>query len=68
MKRIKQFLLDESATAELTSTVIMIAAVGILLAAALAVWYGHVNSFFETAGTRAKEAAGKMEWYNGQGS
>ncbi|MBW1953916.1 MAG: hypothetical protein JRI59_03125 [Deltaproteobacteria bacterium] len=64
MKRIKQFLLDESATAELTSTVIMIAAVGILLAAALAVWYGHVNSFFETAGQGAQGAASSMNWFN----
>lgn len=42
MKRIKKFLLDDSGTAEATSTVIMIAAVGILLATGLIAWYGHI--------------------------
>ena len=40
MERIKRFLLDETATAEATSTVVMIAAVGVLLACGLGIWYG----------------------------
>lgn len=64
MQRIKQFLLDDAATAEVTSTVIMIAAVGILLAAGLAVWYGHIEGFFDTAGTKAQDAAGQMNWFD----
>lgn len=64
MERIKRFFIDDAATAELTSTVIMIAAVGILLAAALAVWYGNVNSFFQTAGQKAVNAANNMNWFN----
>jgi Flp pilus assembly pilin Flp len=50
MKRIKKFLLDDSGTAEATSTVIMIAAVGILLAAGLITWYGHIQTFFDNTG------------------
>ena len=46
MERIKRFLVDDSATAEATSTVIMIAAVGILLAAGLTAWYGGIQGFF----------------------
>lgn len=38
MNSIKRFFRDETATAEATSTVIMIAAVGVLLAARLVVW------------------------------
>jgi hypothetical protein len=55
MERIKRFLLDETATAEATSTVIMVAGVGILLGAALALYYGAVNTFFSSAGTAAKD-------------
>ena len=62
MEKIKRFLLDEAATAESTSTVVMIAAVGILLAAGLFVWYGHLNAFFDTAGTDASLAATKMNF------
>jgi Flp pilus assembly pilin Flp len=50
MKKIKRFLLDESGTAEATSTVIMIAAVGILLATGLILWYGKITTFFTDAG------------------
>jgi hypothetical protein len=57
MERIKRFLLDDSATAEATSTVVMIAAVGILLAAGLIVWYGRLDSFFDTAGANLENAA-----------
>jgi Flp pilus assembly pilin Flp len=56
MERIKRFWLDESATAEASSTVIMIAFVGLLLAAGFAVYYGAMNTFFNTVG-------GKMENY-----
>jgi hypothetical protein len=57
MERIKRFLLDETATAEATSTVVMIAGVGILLAAGLIVWYGQLESFFSTAGGNLNSAA-----------
>ncbi|MDI6813660.1 MAG: hypothetical protein QME75_15980 [Deltaproteobacteria bacterium] len=62
MQRIKHFLVDDSATAEVTSTVIMIAAVGLLLAAGLYVWYGYLNNFFSTAGANAQAAATQMKW------
>jgi Flp pilus assembly pilin Flp len=45
---------------EATSTVIMIAVVGILLTAGLAAWYGNINSFFTGAGTKMSAEAGKM--------
>jgi Flp pilus assembly pilin Flp len=52
MERIRRFWLDESATAEASSTVIMIAFVGLLLAAGFAVYYGAIQTFFEgIAGT-----------------
>ena len=57
MESIKRFLLDETATAEATSTVIMIAAVGLLLAAGLVVWYGGINGFFESASTSVNQGA-----------
>lgn len=57
MERIKRFFLDESATAEATSTVIMIAAVGILLGGALVLWYGQINGFFSTAGNTLQTGA-----------
>jgi hypothetical protein len=60
MERIKRFLLDDTATAEATSTVIMIAAVGILLGAALAAYYGSVNNFFTKAGAGADGYAGRI--------
>ncbi len=60
MERIKRFLLDDSATAEATSTVVMIAAVGILLAGGLIVWYGQLESFFTTAGGNLNDAAGQF--------
>ena len=50
MNRIKRFIKDEAAIAEVTSTVVMIAAVGILLAAGLIIWYTGVNTAFNTAG------------------
>ena len=60
MERIKKFLLDESGTAEATSTVVMVAAVGILLGAALSIYYGAVNGFFTQAGNAATDYAGRM--------
>ena len=60
MERIKRFLLDDSATAEATSTVVMIAAVGILLAAGLIVWYGQLEGFFSTAGGNLQGAASQF--------
>lgn len=57
MERIKRFFWDESATAEATSTVIMIAAVGLLLALGLMAWYGQLNAFFDSAGQNIVNAA-----------
>jgi hypothetical protein len=51
MERIKRFFLDEAATAEATSTVVMIAAAGVLLAAGLGAWYtGLLNVFTDYSG------------------
>lgn len=49
---LKRFLRDEAATAELSSTVIMIAAVGILLVAGLVAWWKGYNTALNTAGSR----------------
>lgn len=50
MERIKRFLLDETATAEAVSTVVMVAGVGVLLSVALGVYYGAFKTFFDTVG------------------
>ena len=55
MERIKRFFRDEAATAEATSTVIMIAAVGLLLAAGLILWYGGITTFFTSAAGEIKQ-------------
>jgi hypothetical protein len=60
VERIKKFLLDDSGTAEATSSVIMIAAVGVLLGTGLALYYGYVNGFFTQAGTTYTSYAGEM--------
>ncbi len=60
MERIKRFLLDDSGTAEATSSVILIAAVGILLGAALVTYYGGVNSFFSGSAGTYSAYAGEM--------
>ena len=65
MERIKRFFVDERATAEATSTVIMIAAVGILLAAGLIAWYGNLQGFFNTAGGGLQAAAGQFQMPTG---
>lgn len=57
MNQIKGFFRDESATAEASSTVIMIAAVGLLLAVGLMVWYGKLNGFFDTTGGNITNSA-----------
>ncbi len=62
MDGIKRFFVDESGTAEATSTVIMIAAAGLLLAAGLYVWYNNLNTFFGSAGTKAAGAASNMKF------
>ena len=48
MNGLRRFFREEMATAELTSMVVMIAAVGILLAAGLVIWYGALNGSFNT--------------------
>ena len=58
MNSIKRFFRDEAATAEATSTVIMIAAVGLLLAAGLGIWYSGISSFFTGA---SQQTAGMAE-------
>ena len=57
MERIKRFFRDEAATAEATSTVIMIAAVGLLLAAGLGIWYTGISDFFTAASTSVNQGA-----------
>ncbi len=53
MERIKRFLLDDAATAEATSTVVMIACAAVLLVGLVAVWYNTgLGGFFNTASTR----------------
>ena len=61
MNSIKRFFQDEAATAEATSTVIMIAAVGVLLAAGLIAWYTGLNSAFNTGGTQVGTVTGGMQ-------
>jgi phage-related minor tail protein len=61
MNSIKRFFLDEAATAEATSTVIMIAAVGVLLAAGLIAWYAGLNTAFNTAGNKVGSLTGTMQ-------
>ena len=60
MNSIKRFFRDEAATAEATSTVIMIAAVGVLLAAGLVAWYTGLNTAFSTAGGSVKGLTNQM--------
>ena len=46
MERIKRFFLDDSASAEMTSSVLLIGAVAIIGAAALGLFWGSINDFF----------------------
>ncbi len=61
MNGLRRFIREETATAEATSTVIMIAAVGILLAAGLIAWYTGLNGAFNTAGSRVTSLTGNMK-------
>jgi hypothetical protein len=62
MERIRRFLLDETATAEATSTVVMIAAVGLVLAGGLFAYYTGLNGFFNSVGTGAAKAGSSFQW------
>lgn len=46
MERIKRFFLDEAASAEMTSSVLLIGAVVIIGAAALVLFWNAINGFF----------------------
>jgi hypothetical protein len=61
VERIKRFLWEDSGTAEATSTVIMIAAVGILLAAGLIAWYTGLNTAFQTGSTKVEGLTSNMK-------
>jgi hypothetical protein len=60
MERIKRFFLDESATAEATSTVVMVAGVAILLGAALATYYGALDGLFTGVGSAVDNYATRV--------
>ena len=60
MERIKRFLLDESGTAEATSSIILIAAVGVLLGAGMIAYYAGVNGFFTGASGTYTGYSGEM--------
>lgn len=49
MERIKRFLLDESGSSEAVSSVILIAAAGLLLTAGIGIYYGAFTTFFNSA-------------------
>lgn len=49
MENIKRFFWDESASAEATSTVLLIGAVSIMLGAGLIAWWTPVKAFFTGA-------------------
>ena len=49
MNCLRRLFREETATAEATSTVVMIAAVGILLVAGLITWYTGLNTAFTNA-------------------
>ncbi len=61
MERIKRFFRDETATAEATSTAIMIAGVGVLLGVGIIAWDTGLNTAFQDLGTSAKDA-GAAPW------
>ena len=68
MERIKKFFWDDKATAEATSTVIMVAAVGILLAAGLGLYYGGIQGFFTDTATQFEGLPGQFQMPAGAGS
>jgi hypothetical protein len=57
MSSIKRSFADDLDTAGATSMVILLAGVGLLLAAGLIVWYGSLHGFFNTAGFKISSAA-----------
>ena len=61
MNCLRRFFREETATAEATSTVIMIAAVGVLLAAGLVAWYSGLNTAFTTAGNKVGTLTNQMQ-------
>ncbi len=62
MERIKRFFMDEGATAEAAGTTVMIAAAGILLAAAISAWYTvGLTNIFGALGTSGTNMA-KTPW------
>jgi len=52
MNGLRRFFREETATSEVSSVVIMIAAVGILLTAGMVVWWKGYNAALNTAGSR----------------
>jgi hypothetical protein len=60
MERIRRFMLDERASAEATSSVVMIAAVGILLGLGVAAYYGALNGFFQDSQAAVNSYGGRM--------
>ena len=55
MERLRRFLSNESATAEASSTVIMVAGVGLLASAGFLVYYGYMHNFFGNIGGKMSE-------------
>jgi hypothetical protein len=52
MNGLRRFFQEETGTSEATSTVVMIAAVGILLVLGLVAWWNGYNRALTTAGNR----------------
>ncbi|MGP8051775.1 MAG: hypothetical protein ACLPYB_14355 [Desulfobaccales bacterium] len=52
MNGLRRFFREETGTSEVTSTVLMISAVGILLVVGLIAWWTGYNSALNTAGNR----------------
>lgn len=52
MNGLRRFFREETGTPEATSTVIMVAAVGILLVVGLFTWWKGYNAALNTAGSR----------------
>jgi hypothetical protein len=50
MERIKRFFWDDTASAEATSTVLLIAATSIFFAGGLVIWWPNIKTFLTGAG------------------
>ncbi len=61
MERVKRFFLDETATAEAAGTAVMIAAAGLLLAAAISLWYHGLGTAFSNLAGKA-QTMGNEPW------